>query len=240
MSKIIDNEEYLDTSEAMAELEASKNFFYKNVKPRLRVYHFSARKAPWYKKRDVLDIKEGKTVRKASIRIAGVFENWTLHLQSLGFQAETRDRFAPEITTLPTEAFELFHLTIPSDKPFVKRTKMSYADGQPICEWSTYYPLDLVEDLISGMKDGTIHGIPDIIKEKHGLVAGYGKDKEFSRITTFEELNLFNLLADEAVLILHRIACTEDRKVLLWYSDMNLLSSWFSLEHEYPIHHWAA
>jgi DNA-binding GntR family transcriptional regulator len=119
----------------------------------------------------------------------------------------------------------------------VKRSRLTLVDRQPICAWSTYYPLHLVEDVIDDMKQGMGY-IVEHIKQKHGMVIGRAKDKYTARITTFEEQALFQLLNSEPVLVLQRVSYTRDRKVLILYSDMVLMGSWFAPEHEYDVDIW--
>lgn len=153
MLKIVENEEYMDTQEVLAGLGASKKRFYSNVKPYLRIYHFDAKKTPWYKKRDVLALKNGKLARMASISISGIQRDWTTFLRSLGYRAGTVDRTIEVGVSLPEDAVDIFKL--PADKKFVKRSRMTIADNVPICAWDTYYPLELVEgDILDEMKSG--------------------------------------------------------------------------------------
>src|SRR5260370_1292212 len=98
MSKIVENEEYLDTEEVMEGLAASKKLFYASIKPNLHAYRFDAKKKPWYRKKDVLALKAGKPVRKAAIAITGMFGSWTAFAQSQ-YQAET-DLRSIEVTTI--------------------------------------------------------------------------------------------------------------------------------------------
>jgi uncharacterized protein YqgQ len=237
MSKIVEKEEYLNTEEVLAELEASKKRFYSNVKPYLRTYHFDAKKTPWYRKRDVLALKSGKLARMASISISGIQRDWTTFLRSLGYRASTVDRTIEVGVSLPEDAVETFKL--PSDEKFVKRSRMTIADGVPICVWDTYYPLELVEgDILEEMKHGFEVDVVRRIKEKHGIIVGIAKDKYTARTATFEEQELLQLLTNDPVLILQRASYTRDKKMLVLYSDMVLLGSWFAPEHEYEVNIW--
>src|SRR5438309_4598559 len=92
MPKVVENEEYLNTQEVLDLFEASKKRFYNNIKPYLRMYHFDAKKIPWYRKQDVMDLKNGKLIRKASISIRGIQKDWTTFLRSLGYGVGTADR----------------------------------------------------------------------------------------------------------------------------------------------------
>jgi DNA-binding GntR family transcriptional regulator len=85
---------------------------------------------------------------------------------------------------------------------------------------------------------GTASSIVEHIKEKYSIIIGRPRDKYTARVTTFEELNLFQLITDEPVLILQRVSYTRDKKTLVLYSDMFLLGSWFAPEHEYDVHVW--
>jgi DNA-binding GntR family transcriptional regulator len=205
------------------------------VRKSLPIYRFEAKKTPWYKKRDVLAAKTGKPIRYASIGISGIFSDWTAHLRSLGFRATTENRTI-EPVALPEDARDLFQL--PLDKQFLKRARMTCANETPICTWDTYYPLEFVGEIADQIKEGTSGSIPEYIKEKHGIVIGYGEDKTTARMTTFAELNLFRLRTDDAAIVVHRVAYTKDRKTLVYYQEMILLASWFILEHEYPVDIW--
>ncbi len=234
MSKLVENEEYLDTEEVMEELAASKKLFYASIKPSLHAYRFDGKKKPWYRKRDVFALKAGKSVRKASIAITGMFGSWAAFARSQ-YQAETELR-SIEVTTLPEDAVERFQL--PADKQFVKRSRLTRVDRTVICTWDTYYPLELVSDILEPMKRGVVDHVVEYIKEKHSLVVGRAKDVYSARMTTLEEQNLFQLLTDEPVLILQRASYTRDKKTLILYSDMVLLGNWFVHEHEYDVPIW--
>nr|BBH86026.1 hypothetical protein KTC_07770 [Thermosporothrix sp. COM3] len=231
MSKIVDGEEYLETEEVMEELAASKKLFYTSIKPNLQAYRFEGKKKPWYRKRDVLALKAGKPLRKASIAITGMFGSWTAFAQAQ-YGAETELR-SIEVTTLPEDAVERFHL--PADQQFVKRSRLSRIDRTVICAWDTYYPVELVRDIIEPLKQGTVDHIVEYIREKHGLVVGRAKDIYSARMTTLDEQNLFQLPADEPVLILQRASYTRDKQTLILFSDMVLLGNWFVHQHEYDV-----
>lgn len=233
MSKIVENEEYFDTEEVMEDLAASKKLFYASIKPALHASRFDGKKKPWYRKRDVLAFKAGKPVRKASIAITGMFGSWAAFAQSQ-YQAET-DLRSIEVTTLPQDAIERFHL--PADEKFVKRSRLTRIDRTVICTWDTYYPMEMVSDIVEPMKRGAGDHVVEYIKEKHGLVVGRNRDVYSARMTTLDEQNLFQLLTDEPVLILQRASYTRD-KTLILFSDMVLLGNWFVHEHEYDVPIW--
>jgi len=236
VSKIVDNEEYLSNKEAIALSGASKQSFYKNAKPYLRVYHFDAKLAPWYKKSDVLAFKSGKPARKASLSINGIQRDWTTFLRALGYDAQTKTR-AIEPAKLPPDVVVTFGLN--ADQQFIKRSRMTYVDGDPICVWSTYYPLKLVEGtILNEIEQNMSTDVVKRIKEEHGIVVGWGKDKYTARFATFKEQEILQLHINEPVLILQRVSYTEDRKTLVLYSEMTLLGSWFAPEHEYEVNIW--
>jgi hypothetical protein len=234
MEKIVGGIEYLDTQGVLEAFDnAPKKRFYSNIKPYLTPKTFGGKRKPWYNKRDVLALKEGKPVRKASIPLTGgVQKSWTASIRAMGYNAHTL-LDGVETTTLPQDAIEIFQL--PADKKFFKKTSSTWVEGKPICTWSTYYPLDLVEDSLDDIKQGVVSDVVEHIKEKHGIVVGLAKERTTARITTFDEHMKFQLLNEEAVLILQRVSYTHDRKVLVFYSDMVLLGSWFAPEHEYDV-----
>lgn len=235
MAKQVEEETYINTSEAVALLGSSRQIFYSNVKGRLHAYHFDGKKANWWKERDVLAVKNGKLVRKGAIGISGLLENWSAFLATLGYEVQTVDR-SVEVTTLPEDAIATFRLQV--GQRFVKRSRMTLADGQVICTWDTFYPYPFVSDILDEMKQGTAHGIVDHMKDVHGIVIGKAKDKYAARITSPEEQNLFQLPTDEAILMLQRVSYTRDRKTLVMYQDMALLGNWFAPEHEYDVKIW--
>ncbi len=236
MPKVVENEEYLDTREVLDELGASKKRFYSNVKPQLKVYHFAGLKTPWYRKKDVFALKNGLLPRAASIVISGILGNWTTHVRALGYQADTKTR---EITieTLPDGASATFG--IESSQQFVKRSRITFVNRIPICIWTTWYPLALVgNDVYEEMKQDDETDVVRRIKEKHGLVIGWSKDRYTARGATIFEQELLQLLRDDPVLILQRVSYTRDKKTLILYSEMTLLGSWFAPEHEYQVNIW--
>lgn len=235
MARTEENEKYLNTTEVRELFDrASKSRFYNNIQPQLRVYRFKGKKTPWYKEVEVLALRDGKPIRHADITITGIFASWTEHLGSLGYQAETVDTVI-EITTLPEDVCKTFCL--PVDKQMIRRERMSFADGHPICIWSTYYPVDLVGPLLDDMKRGTSH-VVEHIRDSHGLVVGVTRDRYTSRITTFDELNRFQLSHEEPVLILQRASYTKNKKQFVFFSDMVLLGNWFVIDHEQEVDVW--
>lgn len=235
MVKVVDNEEYLNTSESIKFFEAPRQRFYDNIRPQLPVYRFDGKKAIWHKKSDMEALKEGKPVRMANISIEGMFADWTKHLESLGYLAETRDD-TKEVVVLPDDAVKKYQL--PADRMFFKRERMSYASGIPICVWSTYYPVDLLEDVIDRIMLGENINIIEYIKEKHGFIVKSVDERYVARITTFEEQDRFHLRKEQAVLTLQRVCCTKDDKDLVLYSDMVLLGDWFDAKRKYTVDHW--
>ncbi|HEY7417686.1 MAG TPA: UTRA domain-containing protein [Ktedonobacteraceae bacterium] len=235
MPKRVEGEEFLNTDETMEELNASKKLFYHNVRPQLHVYHFEGKRTPWYKKSDVHLLKTGRTVRKADIVLAGILGDWTTYLQSLGFRGETINRSAA-IAKLPEELIDRFNL--PPDEQYVKRARMTLANGAVIALWDTYYPVVLVQDILDSLLNGTARNIVEHIKEKHGLVIGMGEDWTSARLSTMEEHNAFRLVSDEAILSLQRVSYAKDGRTLILASDMALLGSWFTTKHAYDVTIW--
>src|SRR5215472_4910214 len=140
-------EVYLNGQEVMALWPASKNLFYDNIQPRLQTYHFGGRKKPhYYKESEVLALRSGKPfVQRSPIIISGIFGDWTMYLRPLGYRAETVN-FAIATGPLPEEVLTTFQL--PASRQFAQRSRMTLANGVPICTWSTYYPLELVQEKI--------------------------------------------------------------------------------------------
>lgn len=236
MPKEINGQKFVSTDEAAALLRASRQSFYARAKPHLRVYRFDAKRAPWYSEKEVLDLRDGKSARKAKIVLSGITSNWTEHLESLGYRAETNLREAVE-ASLPEDAISLFGLT--NERTFLKRGRMSLANGTPICSWDTYYPMELIDDdLLAEIKRGAANDVPTSIKEKHGIAAGHVEEWYSARLATFEEQTLLRLVTDDPVLILQRASYTKDKSKLVFYSHMVLLASWFEIKRDYPISIW--
>lgn len=235
MAKIVDGVKYLTATEASDLIGGSRQTFYNNVKPYLRPYRFGSRQAPWYSEQEVIAVATGKPLRKGTIPITGIFTNWTEHARSLGYNAITEDR-GTDIGPLPESVATAFNLS--TDQIFVKRGRMTTVEREPICYWDTYYPAEYVGDILTQIQQGTASDVVEHIKEKHGVIIGKVKDRYSTRITKFDELNLFHLLNDEPVLVLQRAAWTRDQKILVLYSDMVLLGSWFVVEREEEVHDW--
>ncbi len=238
MPRIENGEEYLNGEEVMNFWPASKNLFYGSIQPRLQPYHFDGKKRPhYYKKSEVLALKSGKPVtRKEPITISGIFGDWTVYLRSLGYQADTRN-YAIETTTLPEEASFTFHIS--AERQFVRRSRITLANGVPICVWSTYYPLELVEgEILAEMRQDPTLDVIKRIREVHGITVGWEKNRYTARNTTLEEQELLQLLTNEPVLIVQRGCWTSDRQILTHISHMTLLSSWFAIEHDSSVKIW--
>lgn len=238
MPRIVNNEEYLNGEEVMSFWPASKKLFYDNIQPRLQAYHFDGKKRPhYYKKAEVIALRSGKPIaQREPVTISGIFGDWTSYLRNLGYQADTKSE-AVETTTLPEETIATFH--IPSEKQFVRRLRKTRANGIPICVWSTYYPLELVEGtILTEMKqDPTLH-VVERIREVHGVAVGWEKDRYTARNTTLAEQEVLQLVTNEPVLILQRGCWTSDRQTLAFVSHMTLLGSWFAIEHDSPVKIW--
>lgn len=237
MSKVVNEQTYVNTDEAAALLQTSRQSFYASAKARLRVHRFDGKKTPWYSEKEVIALRDGRQPRKPDIIIRGIRENWTRSLRAQGYEVLTK-LCGVDIVTLPADAVKFFDL--PADQQFVKRSRMTYADGTPICAWDTYYPTHLIDaKLLDEMK----HEVDDVvkaIKDQHGLIVEVAKERYMSRFTTLDEQTLFQLPTDEAVLILQRASYTKGKKELLFFSDMVLLGTWFSHEVEYPVDIWGA
>lgn len=235
MPKFVEDEKYLNTTEAIQVLGGSKQSFYSNAKPHLASRPFGTRKNPWYKESDILALKEGKGVRKADISIEGMFADWTKYLKSLGYSAETTDDIR-DTTTLPQDVVIRFKL--PSDRVFFKRERKSYANGTPICIWTTYYPADLLKDVLDQLILGESIDVIEYIKRNHGFIVKEIEERYTARLTTFEELNSFQLKTEQAVLTLQRVGYTKGEQNLVLYSDMALLGNWFDIKKKYEVSHW--
>lgn len=236
MPKTVEGEEYLSTQEVRDTFDkASKKRFYDNIKPYLRVYHFDGRRLPWYSKNEVLALKDGKPVRKASIAITGMFSNWTQHARSLGFSVQSVER-ERKVEHLPVGVAESFHVT--TDEEFVRVSEMSWIEGQPVCAWVSWYPLALVHEALPQILDGSLHDIIGYIADRHDIVIREVNDVYGARFATFEEMALLQLLNNEPLLILQRMARTEDQQIVVLYQDMQLLSNWFVVRRTENIHYW--
>lgn len=236
MPKEVNGQKFVSTDEAAALLRASRQSFYARAKPHLRVYRFDAKRTPWYSQEEVLALKNGKSARKAKIVLSGITSNWTEHLESLGYRAETNLREAEE-AHLPEDATSLFGLT--DERTFLKRGRMSLANGTPICSWDTYYPMEWMDDgLLAEIKRGAANDIPMSIKEKHGIVVEHAEEWYSARLATFDEQTLLRLVTDDPVLILQRASYTKDKSKLVFYSHMVLLASWFEIKRDYPVGIW--
>jgi hypothetical protein len=238
MSRIENNEEYLNGNEVMEMWPASRNLFYGSIQPRLQSYHFDGKRRPhYYKKSEVLALKSGKSLtRKELITISGIFGDWTIYLRSLGYQADTVNREI-EIVTLPEETSSTFHIA--PERRFLRRSRMTLANGAPICVWSTYYPVELVEGEILGeIEQNPTLDIIKRMKDVHEITVGWERNRYTARNTTLEEQGLLKLLTNEPVLILQRGCWTSDKQILTHISHMTLLGSWFAIEHDSPVTVW--
>ena len=55
---------------------------------------------------------------------------------------------------------------------------MTLANGVPICTWSTYYPLELVQEkILEEMKYDPTLDVIKRIKETHGMVVGWERNR---------------------------------------------------------------
>lgn len=232
MPRIENGENYLNGTEVMETWSASKKLFYGSIQPRLQAYHFDGKKRPhYYKESEVLALKGGKpAVQKERITISGMLGDWTIYLRSLGYQAETISD-PIEILMLPEEARATFHIS--PEKQFVRRPRKTLANGVPICTWSTYYPLELIEGkILTEMKEDPTVDVIKRIKEVHQIAVKLVRNRYTSRNTTLEEQDILQLLTNEPVIILQRAGWTSDRKILTHISHMTLLGSWFAIEHD--------
>jgi DNA-binding GntR family transcriptional regulator len=116
---------------------------------------------------------------------------------------------------------------------------MTLANGVPICTWSTFYPLELVEgEILTEMRQDSTLDVIKQIREVHGIAVAWEKNRYTSRSTTLEEQELLQLLTNEPVLILQRACWNNDRQILTHISHMTLLGSWFAIEHDFPVKIW--
>jgi hypothetical protein len=238
MSRTEAGELYLNGQEVMALWPASKKLFYDNIQPRLQTYHFDGRKKPhYYKESEVLALRSGKPlVQRNPIIISGIFGDWTIYLRGLGYRAETIN-FAIETVSLPEEVITTFQL--PASRQFARRSRMTLANDVPICTWSTYYPLELVQEkILDEMRRDSTLDVVKRIKETHEVTVGWERNRYTARNSTLEEQELLKLLTNEPVLILQRACFTKDRRILTHVSHMTLLGSWFAIEHDSSVGIW--
>ncbi len=221
----------------MALLGTSKQSFYDNARRHLKPYHFDAKRSTWYSEAEVLSLKNGVAVRGVGIRLTNIQQNWMQDIIDMGYNARTENRGDVEIVTLPTDAVTAFHL--PPAQQFAKRSRMTLVDNVPICLWSSYYPLNLVEgEILEEMRNGVAIDVVKRIKEIHGVVIRVSRERYSTRVTTLEEQALLRLVTDDPVLILQRASYTQEKQSLVLYSYMTLLGSWFASEREYEVNTW--
>lgn len=233
MPKIINGEEFLTTEEVMAFWPASRNLFYKRIQPRLRAYHFEGKATPhYYKKTEVEALRSGQPIKRDPIVLSGILGDWTVYVRSLGFEAETKT-ISLEICSLPEEIRRTFHLS--SERQFVRRSRMTLANGVPICQWSTYFPLELIGgEIFAEMQRDSSLDVLRRIREIHGLSVAWERDRYSARNASPEEQALLQLLTNEPVLVVQRACFSKDR-TLTHISHMILIASWFAVEHEFPV-----
>jgi len=189
-------------------------------------------------------IKEGKKIkasrekvainpleRKANIVISGQFGSWT-EVAERDYGA-TSEVCSVEIASLPEHVAKLFHIS--PDERFFKRVRLTRVGATVICSWATYYPLEAINDILEPLMSGSAAHITEHVKQKHQITAVSNRDVYYSRMTTLEELNKFQLPDDEAILVLQRASYGADKSQLILISDMALLGSWFIHEHEYDM-----
>ncbi len=233
--KVINGEEYLTIEEVMRLWPASRNLFYKRIKPRLRSYHFEGKATPhFYKKTEVLALRDGRPEQRDPILLSGLLGDWTIFLRSLGYQAETKTTTV-EITNLPEEIRRTFRL--PLDRQFVRRSRMTLANGIPICSWSSYYPLELVAgEIFAEMQRDPSLDVLKKIRELRAISPTWERDRYLARNASPEEQALMQLITNEPVLVVQRGCWTgKDKQTLTHISHMVLVASWFAVEHEFPL-----
>lgn len=229
-------EVFLDTSESAAELGISRQLFYVNAKPMLRVYRFDAKKQPFYKKSDVIALKEGLPMRKPPIVISGLFKDWTTHVRNLGHAVETVDKEVFHVAPAPENVAAFFGIHAGDD--VVTRMQMNAIDGEPACLWVSYYPFSLVEgEIFEEVSRNPRSSIIGLLKEKHGVVISHAVDKIGARLPTPIEQEQLKIVSGEPVFTLDRMSYTDEDKVVL-YQSMVLLASVFQLTYPYRVEHW--
>jgi DNA-binding GntR family transcriptional regulator len=237
MAKIVNNQRFLNGKETMALLGTSKQSFYDNARRHLKPYHFDAKRSPWYSEAEVLHLKNGVAVRKGAIRLTNIQHNWMQDIIDMGYDARTENRGEVEIVPLPDDAITTFHL--PPTQHYVRRSRMTLVDDAPICLWSSYYPLNLVEgEILDEMRRNVATDVVTRMKEVHGAIIRVSRERYTTRVTTPEEQALLRLVTDDPVLILQRASYTQEKQSLVVFSDMTLLGSWFASEREYEVTTW--
>lgn len=236
MSRTENNEEYLNTPEAIIVLGISKQLFYNNAKPQLRVYRFDAKKQPFYKKSDVISLKEGTTVRKPAIVISGLFKDWSAHVRNLGHAVETVDKDSFHVAPAPENVAAFFGITAGSD--VVTRTQLNAIDGEPVCVWVSYYPVSIVKgEIFEEVTGNPRSDVVKLMKEKRGIAITHATDKIGTRLPTTMEQAQLKIVSNEPVFTLDRVSYTDDEKAVLFQS-MVLLGSSFQLSYPYQVEHW--
>lgn len=222
---------YVDTPDAIATLKMSRQYFYVNVRAKLQAYHFDGRAKPWYKDRDVRDLRDGKTVRKADVVIEGILKNWVVSVREQGHTAEVFDRESPRIVSAPKAVADVFAEY--SNREVVLRARGGAIDGHPCCMWTTYYPIDLVRgDTLEAMLRDSQTDTMALIQAQHGLSIHHAKDQVTSRLPTPEEQVTLEIVPDDPILVLRRTSYAESGKAML-FQEQILVAAYFLMTYTY-------
>lgn len=237
MSKIVNHEEYWEIREVLDYLSMSRTTFYREGGPkqRLREYTFEGKTKPWYRREEVVALAEGRLDERPHIVIRGILRDWTAYARSVGLQIDTVNCTVEVGVQLPRDVCSW--LPVKPETAFVKRSRISFVEGVPVCHWATYYPLVLVGQFLERIKVDEEFNIVAALLEQRGVTITRAKDRYRAREAGLFEQEILQLKRPETVLQLQRAAYSERGKLVL-YSDMALLGSWFEPEIEYPVNHW--
>jgi hypothetical protein len=202
-------------------------------------YYFDQGKLQWYAAEEIERAKNNEFpisiyTRKANIQLdAGLQSNWSETLRGLGYQVNTIDCAIEDDVLLHQEAITSFGLD--PNRRYLKRSRKTYADNQPICWWYTCYASHLIDDdLRQRIKALENIDVRTAIEERNTIKIVGGYEFKSARVPTPEERELLQMGHREAVLILERTALTDLRQVV-FYQYMVLHGLWFKPMNWYDV-----
>lgn len=235
MPKNVNGEEYVNLTEAQSLLGMSKQLWYNNVKPHLPVYRFDGRRKPFYRKRDVLALRDGKKVRKAFVVAPGSQKLWSDPMKERGCNVATVDYASPKIMAIPEELACISGLAEGTE--VVKRMRLNRVDEETLALFITYYPLHLVQgEILERMLRDDQTDAGRMLQDTNNVKIVRAVDVLSTRLATPEEQEALHI-GEEIVSVLHRVSFAGDNSVIL-VQEIVMILNCFSFRYEYSASHW--
>lgn len=237
MPLVVDGTEYLDATEAAGMLGISRQQFYDVVRPLLTTYKVGPRTRTYYRAEDIKERQQAKPETKLPIIVHGIQKNFVKSIQALGIPCTVQNVGVPELVPVGEGLAEVFG--IPIGSPIVRRGRLQGVEGTPYRLVTNWYPVKYADsELVEEMRRNDDADMPQLMKEKYGVIIEHISETIITRLPTLEERKILDIRAADSVFEIRRVNLATDGKDVIMVSDLILVARYFKLRYTYDTEHW--